>query len=156
MLNVVAAGIGGGGTHGLRRFAGHASFELQVQDLLVVAVPDDIDHDFVLALEFAAQQFFGERIFDAAFDRAAQRAGTVVEALAAFLDQEFLGVVGQPQLDSRDRPAGSARSTSSMSMTSFRSSVVKCRKMITSSRRLRNSGRNTRSMCSLTRSFMLS
>ena len=69
--------------HGLRRLVGHAAFELQVQDLLVVGVPHDVDHDLVLALELAAEQFLGERILDAVLDRPAQRPGAEVEVLAA-------------------------------------------------------------------------
>jgi hypothetical protein len=66
-------GVDGGRTDRLLRFPGHASLELQVHDLLVIAVPHGLDNDLVLALEFAAKQFFGEWVFYAAFNRAAQR-----------------------------------------------------------------------------------
>ena len=59
-----------------------------------LVVLDGIDHDRVLAFEGTAEQFFAERIFDALFDRTTQRTSTVIE-VAALLDQELFGVVGQ-------------------------------------------------------------
>ena len=62
----------------------------------------DIEHfhgDQVLAVECAAQQLFGERVFDPLLDGAAQRASPIIQ-VAAFVDDEFLGLVGEEQLHS--------------------------------------------------------
>ena len=109
-----------------------------------------------LPLERAAEQLLGERVLEEVLDRPAQRPGAEV-GVGALLDQELLGLVGQHELQAA-APCSRLRTfASSMSMICFRSSFVRRRKTMMSSRRLRNSGRKYRSISLLAaRSFIFS
>ena len=112
---------------------------------LAFVVLEGIDHDRVLALEGTSQQLFAERILDSLLDRTTQRTSTVVE-VAALLDQEFLGIVGQIDDQAAFEQSLADLGQLEIDDTPLRSSLVRCRKMIVSSKRFRNSGRNTRSI----------
>ena len=113
-----------------------------------------VDNDRVLALELALQQFLGERIFNALLDFATQRPGAEIE-IRTLANHVFLGLVGQDQLQAAlAQPIANLRQLD----VDDRLQIVlrQVRKTMMSSTRLRNSGRNTFSIRSVTRSFILS
>ncbi len=81
---------------------------LELQMLEVVG-PFDVDADPVLALECAAEDLLGERVFDEVLDRPAERTRTVV-GVEALGDDEVLGLVGEDEFQAAvGQPAADLR-----------------------------------------------
>src|SRR5438128_1848911 len=69
------------------------------------AVRASVDHDAGARLEFAAEDFAGERVFEVLLDRALERAGAVLGVPTDF-GQEVFGAVGELDAELAFREAG--------------------------------------------------
>ncbi len=120
--------------------------------VIVLAPYDDLD--LILTLERAAEDLLAQGVLDQVFDRPAQRPSTVV-GVVALDDQEFLRLVGQDQLETAvGQPAADLRQLDVDDLLEV--SLLREWKTITSSSRLRNSGRKYCSIETFSRSFICS